>query len=328
MRVLSCLAAGVLLLAAGCAGAGDDAAAPAPSVSVTGNHRVSPYLDLESGTADVTAIAEATGQADYTVAFVVANGAGDCTATWGGSAALDDSDVQAGLDAIADLGGQITVATGGADGTYLEAVCTAAELATAYEKALDAAGSNRLDVDILIGDGQQVTAATVATALQAVQDARDTVVSITVPVAEDGDGLTGDAVALLKSMKSAGVDVTVNVMTMNFEGSGDWGTAMTGAAESVRDDVAAVWTGLSDADVYAMLGVTPMIGVNDSGATTTVANAQTLLGYAEEKELGYVRFWSVNRDNDGCADGTVSSSCSGIAQTDYAFTSLFAAFGT
>ncbi|WP_245923754.1 glycosyl hydrolase [Paractinoplanes atraurantiacus] len=315
-----------LLLAAGCADSNGEATSPTPSVSVTGNHRVSPYLDIESGTADVTAIAEATGQADYTVAFAVANSAGECTATWGGSTALDDEEVKADLDAIGELGGQITVATGGADGTYLEAVCTATELATAYEKALDAAGSNRLDVDILIGDGQKFSAGTVATALEAVQAARDTVVSVTVPVAEDGGGLTDDATELLRSVKSAGLDVTVNVMTMNFEGSGDWGTAMTKAAEAVRDDVAAIWPGVSDADLYEMLGVTPMIGVNDSGATTTVANARTLLDYAEEKKLGFVRFWSVDRDNDGCADGTVSSSCSGIAQSDYAFTSLFAGF--
>lgn len=37
-------------------------------------------------------------------------------------------------------------------------------------------------------------------------------------------------------------------------------------------------------------------------------------------------FWSVNRDNGDCPDGEVQSTCSGIEQTAYEFSSLFADF--
>ncbi|KUL40721.1 glycoside hydrolase family 18 protein [Actinoplanes awajinensis] len=90
---------------------------------------------------------------------------------------------------------------------------------------------------------------------------------------------------------------------------------MTLAAEAVHADLATVWPDRDDDDRYAMLGVTPMIGVNDTGGTTTTADAAYLLGWAGQKGLGFVRFWSVNRDNGDCGDGSVDAACSGITQT-------------
>ncbi|GAA0490214.1 hypothetical protein Ade02nite_24260 [Paractinoplanes deccanensis] len=287
---------------------------------------MAPYVDIVSGTADISAIASATGQKDFTLAFVLADSSGSCTATWGGKTALDDSTVAASIAEITAAGGTPVVSTGGASGTYLETACTSADdLAAQYEAALDQAGSNFLDVDI----EQTVTAATVVKALSTLQAARGTSITLTVPVGGTVLGLTDASIALLQAAEQADLEVTVNAMTMNFDGgTAGWGTAMTTAAEAVKDDVASVWTGKSDTEIYGMLGVTPMIGTNDSYATTTVADATTLLDWAEEKGLAFVRFWSVNRDNDGCPDGTVSATCSGIAQTDYAFTTLFATFTT
>ena len=322
MRV-TVAAVAVLLTITGCSG--DDSGTPAgtaTSAAVTTAPVVAPYVDVVSGTADLTTISTATGQADFTAAFVVADAAKTCTPTWGGATAIDASAVGAQLDRIKAAGGRVVVATGGETGTYLENVCPAAELAAAYEKALDAAGSNYLDIDI----EQPVTAATVAAALAAVQKARGASISLTLPVGGMSVGLTDEAIALLRAAKGAGVDVAVNAMIMNFAGGDDWGTSLTTATESVRDDVAGVWPDLTGAEVYAMLGVTPMIGANSLGGPTTMAAAQALLGYAKEKGLGFIRFWSVNRDNDGCTDGKVGSDCSGIAQDDYAFTTLFAGY--
>jgi chitinase len=283
---------------------------------------VAPYLDVLSDSGDISDIYAKTGQASFTAAFVVAETSGGCTPTWGGATAIDDSTVKAKIAKITENGGQVIVATGGESGTYLETACSASQLVTAYEKSLDAAGSNVLDVDI---EGT-VPAATVTSALASLQKARGTKITLTLPVEGTEVGLTDPAIALLTSAKNAGVEVTVNAMTMNFTATGDWGTAMITATEAVKADVAGVWTGRTDAEVYQMLGVTPMIGVNDTGGATTLANAKTLLTWAEQKGLGFVRFWSVNRDNGDCPDGTVSSSCSGIAQNDYAFTSLFKTF--
>jgi hypothetical protein len=75
------------------------------------------------------------------------------------------------------------------------------------------------------------------------------------------------------------------------------------------------------------IGVTPMIGMNDSaGETFSLADASTLVSWA--RSSGYVTrlaFWSVGRDNGGCP-GTVSGSCSGISQSNYQFSSVFEGF--
>ncbi|BBH64559.1 sugar hydrolase [Actinoplanes sp. OR16] len=327
------LAVALLLLTAGCSGDDDTetttataTTSPTVAASTTATAEtpeVAPYVDIVSGTADIDEVAEKTGQEDYTISFILADSAGSCTATWGGTKALTDTGVQADIAKITALDGDVIVSSGGATGTYLESVCTADQLATAYAAALDAAGSNALDVDI----EQSITAATVTRALSTLQADRGTAITLTVPVGGTVLGLTDASIALLQSAKDAGLDVTVNAMTMNFtEENDDWGTSMTTATEAVAADVKSVWTDLSDTEAYAMLGVTPMIGVNDTGPVTETADAQTLLDYAEEKKLGFVRFWSVNRDNGDCATGAVEAACSGIEQTDYAFTKMFTDF--
>ena len=297
------------------------ASASASGAAATGPV-VAPYVDILGSTANISDIHQKTGQADFAVAFVLAASSGSCTPTWGGSVALGNAKVRASLDKIDALGGDVIVATGGATGTYLESVCSPAQLASAYAKVLDAAGSNHLDVDL----EKPVDPAVVTAALATLQQARRTAITFTVPVGSRSAGLTSASIALLTSAKKAGLTVTVNAMTMNFDASGDWGTAMTAATEAVHADLAAIWTGKSSATLYAMLGVTPMIGVNDTGPVTSLADARTLLGYAADRGLGFVRFWSVNRDNGGCSGGALSSTCSGISQTAYAFTKLFAGY--
>ncbi|WP_143234601.1 glycosyl hydrolase [Paractinoplanes atraurantiacus] len=260
---------------------------------------------------------------DFSLAFILAKSTTACTPTWGGTKALTDSTVQAAVKKITALGGKVVVSSGGATGTYLESVCTSAQLAKAYAQALDATGSNALDVDI----EQTVAPATVAAALKALQAARGTAISLTVPVGGMTAGLTDKSIALLRSARNAGVEVTVNPMIMNFDASGGWGAAMIAATEAVHADLKAIWTGRTSAQLYAMLGITPMIGVNDTGPVTTVADAKTLLTYAEQKNLAFIRFWSINRDNGKCTAGSLSGTCSGITQSDYAFTSLFSGYG-
>ncbi len=228
------LVATAVLLLGGCS-SGTGSATVSPSAAGA-PPVVAPYIDIVSGTVDLSAAATATGQKDYTLAFVLADSAGTCTATWSGTTALDDSTVQAEIAKIATLGGTPVVSTGGADGTYLESVCSATDLTNQYAAALDAAGSNHLDVDI----EQSITPATVVQALSSLQTTRGTAITLTVPVAGTTQGLTEASIALLQAAKDANLTVTVNAMTMNFSATGDWGTAMTTATEAVKADVASV----------------------------------------------------------------------------------------
>jgi chitinase len=169
-----------------------------------------------------------------------------------------------------------------------------------------------------------VTVETVAGALAALQKARGTAITVTLPVEGITAGLADPGIELLQAVEDTGAEVTVNAMTMNFDAAGGgWGRAMTTAAEAVKDDLDSIWTEKSDAELYEMLGVTPMIGANNSGGTTKSADATYLLDWAAGKDLGFVRFWSVNRDNGNCTDGSVASNCSGISQTTYQLTDQF-----
>jgi len=330
-RTVACLAVTTLLLVGACesgpatsvaAPSGPVTSGPAAPPAVAEVPAVAPYIDIVSGTADVEAIHDSTGLTDFTLAFVLADDSGTCTASWGGTAALDDRSIRAEIDKIEGFGGTVTVSTGGADGSYLEKVCPAGQLAGAYATALDAAGSNHLDVDI----EKAISTGTVIAALSALQADRGAAITLTVPVDGVETGLPEASVGLLRAAEQAGLEVTVNAMTMNFDATGDWGKAMVAAAEAVHADLAAVWTDRTDQQIYAMLGLTPMIGVNDTGPVTTAADARTVLAYAERTGLGFLRFWSVNRDNGDCATGKLSSACSGIDQQDYAFTRIFAGY--
>ncbi|MBB2940802.1 hypothetical protein FB565_000506 [Actinoplanes lutulentus] len=115
-------AAILLLLLTGACAAGDEDVEVSASAAVAGSSRVMPYVDVVSGAADISAITAATGQKDFTAAFVLAGAGESCTPAWSGTTAIDDSAVRASL---AEIGGEVVAATGGADGTYLEAVCSA-----------------------------------------------------------------------------------------------------------------------------------------------------------------------------------------------------------
>ena len=75
-----------------------------------------------------------------------------------------------------------------------------------------------------------------------------------------------------------------------------------------------------------MLGVTPMIGRNDTGPIFSIADGQKLITWANGNHIGLVAFWSVGRDNGGCPGGGVSATCSSISQSTFEFTNIFKSF--
>jgi hypothetical protein len=74
------------------------------------------------------------------------------------------------------------------------------------------------------------------------------------------------------------------------------------------------------------IGITPMIGRNDSPETFTLEDAQQVVNWANGNNIKLLAFWSVGRDNGGCPNGTVSPSCSGISQSTWQFSNIFHGF--
>jgi chitinase len=332
---LGCLFA---LATAACSGQGDAAptvtAGPGTSPSAgagtpppTGQGTsYAPYVSAGKAAATDSAGSPTT----YNLAFVIAGG-DDCVPRWDGSHAIGDTGVASRIAKLKEDGGRVRVSFGGADGRELAANCDSApELAAAYGKALDAAGTTLADFDIE-GDelGDSASTALRSQAIAQLQKERPGLkVSFTLPVMPKGLGK--DSLALLASANDHAVRVsTVNLMTMNYGSSydGDMGGYALTAAEAAHAQLRKIFK-TSDATAWRGMALTSMIGVNDvEGETFTLADAAEVRAFAEEKGIAWVSMWSTARDRQ-CADGTESAKaatdCSGVAQKPGAFGEVFA----
>ncbi len=310
----------VAVLSAGCATDSEHGSPEGTAMPLGRTVSVAPYVDVTFPNRPVlTEVARATGHDDFVLSFILA-GEGGCNPSWGGTLPLDDAALLADVAALKSAGGEIVVASGGAHGPYLENACaTATELAGAYRAALDAVNTNALDVDI---EGQ-IPAALVTGALAELQQERETAVTLTLQV-QDESGLTAQAVQILQTAAEQELDITVNAMVMNFAPEGEWADSLVPTAQAAVEQMGDVWPDTSTEALYRRLGLTLMIGRNDTGVVTTVIDVQRVLEHARANHIGFLGFWSLSRDNGGCpGQETASSECSGLVQKPYEFTRLF-----
>ncbi|MFC4004948.1 carbohydrate-binding protein CenC [Prauserella oleivorans] len=275
-----------------------------------------PYVYVGDGRLGLARAAERTPLRRFVLAFLLSHQS-RCEPVWNTGRPLADAHVLAEARALRATGAAVTVASGGASGTYLENTCaTAGELADAYVRALDRTGADWLDVDIETGIPVQL----VAEALREVQDRRGARISVTVEVLDERRGLPASATELLRALAWRNVDVVVNAMVMNFPPDNGWRVAMLRAAESVTDQIGQIWPSDGRDGAYRRLGLTYMAGRNDTGVVTTLADARALRDYAGEHDLAYLGFWSLARDNGRCpGERDAREDCSGLAQHTYDF---------
>jgi len=147
------------------------------------------------------------------------------------------------------------------------------------------------------------------------------VISYTLPVLPTG--LVPSGVNILTSAKADGLSLdVVNIMAMDYGPAVDNGGKM---GQDATQAAAATESQIQAAGLASTLGITPMIGVNDTNTEVfQLADAQTLLTFAEESSyVTRLAMWSLARDNGSCPGQTwASPTCSGVAQTTYAFSDL------
>jgi chitinase len=291
--------AALVLVAAGALGsgglvatAGSAAAAGAPFPA----HYAAPYLQIASSDAgDMAADEAATGLKDYTLAFLIPRSG--CTPEWED----DGSGVGAfasQVSAVQSSGGNVIVSFGGAAGGELAQTCTnVSQLTAAYQNVVNTYGVTRLDFDIE-GGVLSDTASTARRdqALAALQAANPAVqVDFTLAVSPQGLPTgTGSEYALLQDAKAKGVKVSVvNIMTMDFgAGSNDLADAES-AAEGTAGRLASLY-GISTSAAYAMMGLTPIAGINDDGTNFSTGNASSLESFAAANGVAELSFWEVD----------------------------------
>jgi chitinase len=109
---------------------------------------------------------------------------------------------------------------------------------------------------------------------------------------------------------------------------GGMGVAATAALQAVHRQLARIANGADRGLArWSALGVTTMIGVNDSpGETLALADARTVARFAAANGLGLVSIWSLARNGPCAGSSTVASStCSGVPESTYAFSRVFGA---
>ncbi|MFJ4911890.1 cellulose binding domain-containing protein [Streptomyces sp. NPDC088726] len=290
-----------------------------------------PYVDTSLYPAfDLTGTAAKTGVKQFNLAFITSGGG--CAPLWGGVTGLGDDQVASQIDGLRAAGGDVRVSFGGASGSELALNCTsAADLAAAYGKVVDTYKLTKVDFDIEGGALPETAAnsrrSQAIAQLQKSHPGLD--VSFTLPVMPEG--LTQPGVDLVADAKKNGVGVgAVNIMAMDYGASysGDMGTYAIQAATATQAQIKGV-LGLSDAEAWKAVAVTPMIGVNDvSTEIFKVEDATQLVEFAREKGLGLLAMWSGTRDKEceGGAKPAADASCSSIAQEPLAFTKAFGAY--
>ena len=312
-----------------------------------------PFVDATSyPIVKLSEVEAAVGVRSFALGFVVAQDATTCTPSWGTYYDLNTgpSSWNNGMEeflydeiaAIRAVGGEVLPSLGGAANVPLAAACTSvADTVAAYEAVMTALDVRWLDFDVegtWVADPTSIARRNQAIAQIQAQDP-DFQVWFTLPVLPSG--LTPDGVNLIEDALAAGVAITgVNLMTMDYgdqaapNPDGQMAEYAMMALTSVHAQLAQAYTDAgqpkTDAALWAMLGATPMIGLNDvTTETFYLQDAQELLAWAQTKGLGLLSMWSVNRDHPCPMEQFVQLDCSSSPdQTmDWEFSQIFVAFG-
>jgi len=309
------VAAGAIV---GLSGVASAAANPGPGFPA---HYSAPYAEMWNSPSSLMAAYNATGNRYYTLAFIISQGT--CNASINGDTAITDAGWNSAINSLRAVGGDVIASFGGASGTEIGVSCTSvSSLQAQYQRVIDQFNLTRIDLDIE-GAPLDNTAANdrrnqALANLQAQYAAagRTLAVDYTLPV--DPTGLLSDSLSLLNNAKSHNLNVNlVNIMTMDYGPAMDMGAAAIQAANALHGQLGQIWTSKSSAQLWAMEGNTPMIGVNDSTAEVfTTGNASSLESFAASNGIQELSFWALGRDN---------SAGSGTSQSTYQFTNIFKA---
>jgi chitinase len=298
--------------------------------SATGTNNFSPYADITLNTywdshyqdlepANLLEISQTSGVAHFHLAFIT--DAGHCTPAWASQAAYSvDTKWAAHLtDQLRSHGIGYTVSFGGASGADLSAACDSQQLVTALLNVIQTYQPTGLDFDIENGTANVPK---LMTALKQVQNLHPKMmISLTLPTLSSG--LTAREQAILAEAKSQQLEYVVNIMAMDYgpDQIGNMVDYAIQAASRLFALLKTMYPEKSDAMIWKMIEVTPMIGVNDIAAEQfTLADADTLRTFADKNQLAGLSMWAINRDH-ACSDQWANIKCSGnnLQTRDYEF---------
>ncbi|MFZ0219066.1 MAG: chitinase [Candidatus Aquirickettsiella sp.] len=267
------------------------------------------YQDMEPP--DLVKLSADSGVTNYHLAFITDVGA--CHPAWAGQS---DYSVEKAwgshlTDNMRAQGIHYTIAFGGASGTDISSGCdNEAQLVAAYEQIIKTYQPAGLDFDI---ENSSIDVPKLMKAVRTVQTSHPELkISFTLPILPEGLIDTGKSV--VRAAQANGIkNYVINVMAMDYgpnykEGMGKYATQ---AAGNLFAFLKTLYPEKSDAAVWQMVGITPMIGINDVNVEKfTLADADVVREFAVHTGVGLTSMWSAARDNP-CADAWASPVCSG-----------------
>ena len=299
-----------------------------------------PYTDITFGTPELPAsIKQGSGATHSTLAFVLARGGNECVPAWGGDGGRLASGSSAyEKTAISAVKSDVTISFGGAGGNELALACVSVSaLKAAYQSVVDTYGVTHLDFDV------EGTAASNTTANDNRADAvhqlqaQNPGLKVSYTIQALPNQIEAPAAAVLSGAIAKGVKLSlVNAMAMDYgsgaapNGATGMGAYATQTGETLKSKLKTLLPGLTDDQLYRLLGVTVMIGQNDEpDEKFRLEDVPTLTDWATQKHIGMVSMWSARRDK-ACAGGAhpvaPSYDCSSVDQQPWAFAKKLLAF--
>jgi len=341
-RIALGLTASTCLLSALVVGGG---AASAATYTPLPLHVYAPYYEtyLAPNTASIASTAQASGAKYMTLAFLQAPSKGSCSLSWNGLSTQPLNYYAADIAALRATGGDIIPSFGGysADhnGTEIADSCTnVATIAADYESVITTLGVTRLDMDVesaSLNNTAGITRRNQAIALTEQWAAANGIplqIQYTLPVEQYG--LDANGLSVVQSAAANGAAVTsVNIMVFDYyiakEGVVNMGQAAINAATNTHAQLQTVYPSLTSAQLWNMEAMTAMNGIDDlrkGTEVTSLADATTMLNFAQSNGMNLLSIWAIQRDNGGCPGKAGDNLCSGITQNNWDFSHILEPF--
>jgi chitinase len=332
-----------LTVAAGVAGflAATSPTAQAATTSRIPAHVFAPYFEAYNGDS-LSGLSSQSGDRFLTLAFVQTPSAGSCTVYFNGDTSMPIAAGTFGSDitAIRAAGGDVIPSFGGyaADngGTEIADSCTNVDsIAAQFEKVITTYDVTRLDLDI--EDNSLNNTAGIDRRNKAIKKVEDwaaangRLVEFSYTLPTTTSGLADNGLAVLRNAVSNGARIDiVNMMTFDYydNASHNMATDTQTSANGLVNQLKALYPSKTTAQLWQMVGIIEMIGVDDFGPaeTFTIANAQTVTNWAKTQGIRSLSFWALQRDNGGCPGGAASDTCSGVSQSTWQFSKIMQSF--
>jgi chitinase len=304
-------------------------------------HVFAPYFEAYNGDS-LSGLSSQSGDKFLTLAFVQTPSQGSCTVYFNGDTSMPIASGTFGSDisTIRAAGGDVIPSFGGyaADngGTEIADSCTSVDsIAAQFEKVITTYDVTRLDLDI--EDNSLTNTAGIDRRNKAIKKVEDwaaangRLVEFSYTLPTTTAGLADSGLAVLRNAVSNGARVDiVNMMTFDYYdgASHNMATDTQTSANGLVSQLRSLYPSKTTAQLWQMVGITEMIGIDDFGAaeTFTLANATTVTNWAKTQGIRSLSFWALQRDNGGCPGGGAADNCSGVAPSTWQFSKTLQSF--